>query len=264
MVPIAIFLSIFVALATAQACSSAASCPLDKSICQPITIATKQCSPCSMQASTLVGGGSCYCDPSKGFCATAQAQLGTCQPYTVYNKVCSKDTDCQTRADNVFFTNYISENLYCINKLCKPCSPALWDQYNTGGPNRTYVCPGYDAHLSNTYGRYAVGSSLPKFTFQCSASGDIVVLNSVLDFNYQYPGGDRSNWTPATTGSPTSTLAPRNTTTGSKVKPQGSTSPATSSVGEGDIFVHWQPLWTLAAALIVGAVLDLVAPYPNH
>ena len=217
------------------ACSSFIQCPLQQPVCQQYTQSFFACATCPPTAYRIVGGGSCYCDASQAYCSSAQTTLATCRLTTLTNQACTSDADCMTRASNTLQSNVPDQILYCIGNKCKPCNPATWSQYQIGGPSLRYTCPGYDPVLSNQYGSYMTGSPMPGFTFTCTQAGDILVLNSTIDFNYGYPGGDRSKWTPtsavvATTAAATSTATATSTsTTGAAASGSGSVSSTTGA-----------------------------------
>jgi hypothetical protein len=210
----AIFLAALIATAAAPtACVTGRDCTPDMPICTEVAFNVKQCTKCNTVTSRIAGGGSCYCDPSTSHCSILDGQVGKCAPSSIYNKPCSVDNDCVVHATTTLYTNWIEEVMYCVNQLCKPCSPALWATYNNGAVNGTITCMGYSSVLSNNYGHYTTAYPLPKFTFRCGANGDIVVVNSTLDFAYQYPYGDPSTWRPGTS-TITGAAVPSTTTTG--------------------------------------------------
>jgi len=219
------------------ACSSVGQCPLAQPVCQQFTQSFFACAACPPTAYRIVGGGSCYCDASQAYCSSAQPTLATCRLWSIMNKACSTNADCETRTSNTLQSNVPDQILYCIGNKCKPCNPATWSQYQIGGPSLRYTCPGYDPVLSNQYNRYMTGSPMPGFTFTCTSAGDILVLNSTIDFNYGYPGGDRSKWAPtsavvattATTASAATTSTTATATTGAAASGSGSVSSTTGA-----------------------------------
>jgi len=126
-----------------------------------------------------------------------------------------------------------------VNQLCKPCSPALWAQYKIGGASGVYTCAGYNKALSDLNRHYSIGWPLPKFMFRCAANGDIEVVNSTIDWNYQYPYGDRSSWAYSTSTN-TGAAVPSSTTGSSK----GQSSAAAGLIAD--------VLWT---AMIIAAIV---------
>jgi len=162
------------------------TCTLQQPYCTQYTFGTYYCTPCNIISSTLVGGGSCQCNPATSYCSVDTVSIGVCVPYTIYGQACTKNSDCQTTGSNVVNTGLIEQIMYCVNFQCKPCSPALWKQYAIANmPNYTYTCPGYSATLTNSLGRYATVTPMSAFTFQCLATGDIAVINATVDYNYQ-------------------------------------------------------------------------------
>jgi len=229
---LALVLLVIALLADAQtACSSVSQCSLTQPVCQQYTQSFFACAVCPPDSWRIVGGGSCFCDASQAYCSRAQPTLATCRLWSIMNKACSVDSDCVTYTSNTLHNNVPDQTLYCVGNKCKPCNPATWSQYQIGGPSLRYTCPGYDPVRSNQYGRYMTGSPMPGFTFTCVQSGDIVVLNSTIDFNYGYPGGDRSKWAPtsavvATTAAATTATA---ATTGAAASGSGSVSTTTGA-----------------------------------
>jgi len=201
-----------IASASGQACADARDCSLYTQKCTQVTFSGRRCTVCDPDRSRIAGGGSCFCDASTHYCSSVQGQIGVCAPYSIYNKACQADSDCLTRVTNDVHDNWPNEVLYCVNQLCKPCSPALWAQYKNGDANGVYTCAGYNKELSDNVMHYATATSLPKFMFRCAANGDIVVVNSTIDWNYQYPYGDRSSWT-YSTSTITGAAAPSGSTT---------------------------------------------------
>lgn len=132
------------------------------------------------------------------------------------------DSECRTYVDNLLGNGMLDQSLFCINQLCKPCSPALWTQYNTGGATGVYTCAGYSKVVSDMLGRYATSTPMPAFSFRCASNGDIIVVNSTIDWNYQYPYGDRSTWRPGTSTFAAATVATAATTSTSTTKSGGS------------------------------------------
>lgn len=169
------------------------------------------CFACSPSA-VIFGGGSCMCNANSTYCEPADTGIGQCKLYTILNKPCSDDSECKTTAGNLAADNLPAQSLYCVNSLCKPCSPTLWAANNNGAVNGVYTCPGFSASISNSAGTYKTLSRLSAVSFACAPDGSIVVINDQIDYNYQFPGGDRSNWTPsstfaATNGAATTTAA---------------------------------------------------------
>lgn len=195
--------------AMAQFCVSPGQCSLVKPLCENTEFGKNSCLACSTVAPIIGGGGSCQCDASSMYCSQVQATIGTCVPYTMLNKACTADSQCRTTTTNLVHTTVAVTNelLFCIQSKCKPCVPSIWTQFNVGGSTGVYTCPGYSATLSAQYGRYFTSTPMPGFAFSCTAQGDIVIVNASIDFNYQYPGGDRSNWTPSSSGSGSNTQA---------------------------------------------------------
>jgi hypothetical protein len=219
------------------ACSSFIQCPLAQPVCQQYTLSFYACAACSPTAWRMAGGGSCYCDASQAYCSNAQATLASCRLTTLTNNPCTVDSDCITYATNTMHSNAPDQVMYCIGNKCKPCNPATWSKYDIGGPSRRYTCPGYDPVLSNQYNRYMTGSPMPGFTFTCTQAGDILVLNSTINFNYGYPGGDRSTWTPtsavvATTAGGATTATAGTATTGAAGSTSGTGSTSTTTGGK--------------------------------
>jgi hypothetical protein len=216
------------------ACSSVGQCPLAQPVCQQFTQSFFACAACPPDYARMGGGGSCYCDASQAYCSSAQTTLATCRLATIINAPCTVDGDCVTHASNTLHANAVDQSMYCIGGKCKPCNPATWSKYQIGGPSLRYTCPGYDPVLSNQYNRYMTGSPMPGFTFTCTSAGDILVLNSTIDFNYGYPGGDRSKWTPtsavvATTATTATASTAATATTGAAASGSGSVSSTTGA-----------------------------------
>jgi hypothetical protein len=104
------------------------------------------------------------------------------------------------------------------------------------------VCQGYSALLSATYGVYRTLTPMPGFSFYCNGAGQIVVNNTVLNFNLGAPGGNASNWKPST-ATTTTTGAPVSRTTSSKTA-------GTSQASAASLF-HCQ----LAAIVVLAALM---------
>ena len=207
-------LLLLAALAASQACGTVGqtdpACNINLPYCTRYSFGANRCSRCA-PGSLMVGGGSCMCDASVHACFATDGAFGSCQPYTIKNKACSNDNDCQVRVNNAVQTGAISESLYCVSGMCKPCSPALWAQFNIGGPSGVFVCAGFSSTLSDQAGRYVTETARPGTSFSCSAAGEIVPVNNTIDLNYGYPGGDRSAWAVSSAG--TSTTAAVTTAT---------------------------------------------------
>jgi len=233
-----------ITFARSQTCSSPVECPMEKQQCTQVSFGIKQCTTCGVGYSQMAGGGSCYCDASRQYCSRITGQIGQCAPYSIYNKACQSDTECVTRIDNLVGSNLINEVLFCVNQLCKPCSPAIWAQYKIGDANGVYTCSGYSKYLSDLNRHYTTGWPLPKFMFRCASNGDIVVVNATIDWNYQYPYGDRSSWA-YSTSTITGAAAPASgSTTGSPKGGNGQSSAAAGLLAD--------VLWT---AMIIAAIV---------
>lgn len=233
-----------IAFAHGQSCVTGRDCSLAKPACTQTSFSGYQCTQCWPRFSQLAGGGSCYCDASKHYCSRTTGQMGQCAPYSIYNKACQADSDCITRIDNLLGDNLINEVLFCVNQLCKPCSPALWTQYKVGDANGIYTCDGYNKAFSDQNLHYSTSYPLPKFMFRCASNGDIEVVNATIDWNYQYPYGDRSSWT-YSTSTITGAAAPASgSTTGSSKGGNGQSSAAAGLLAD--------VLWT---AMIIAAIV---------
>jgi hypothetical protein len=137
----------------------------------------------------------------------------------------------------------VDELLYCVLGKCRPCKPSDWTQF-VGPLGTPRTCGGYDAALSTRLGRYATSTSMPAFTYTCSSlSGDLVVTNSTVDYNYAYPLGDRSLWTPP----PTTTTATAVTATATRTGGGQTSSNANSSAAAR---VYMATAVVVAAALV--------------
>lgn len=195
------------------------------------------CGQCQVRgAYAEAGGGSCQCDMRTRYCEQGGSLAGTCQPLTLLDAVCADDLDCRTTT-RVIVSNFpsittevrVNEQLYCVFNRCKPCDPQRWqDAVGTPGV-ATRKCPGYNAALSNRLGRYATTVSRPNYEYTCTTAGDLLVLNATVDYNLDYPLGDRALWQPSPSAppagsSPSSTraVAPDSNSTSSGTRCAGS------------------------------------------
>jgi hypothetical protein len=109
-----------------------------------------------------------------------------------------------------------NEKLFCVNGVCKPCNPTEWAaQIGTLGV-AALTCPGYSESISTNIARYATASRLSGSSYTCTTDGDFVWLNTTVDYNYQYPCGNRALWPGGcgNTPTPSSSPAPDGVTSG--------------------------------------------------
>lgn len=154
------------------------------------------CSECATQS--MFGG--CSCDSATSYCTMENSQAGRCIAYTKLNFPCFVDGDCQRQILNAYLQQTVEQPLLCVNSRCKPCKPSNWAQYTAHSRLTEFLCEGYDAALSNQLGRYATKTMRPGTRFTCDSNGNIVYLNSTVNFAFGYPSGDPANWSPTTTG----------------------------------------------------------------
>ena len=203
-----------IVVATAQSCDYIGNpgaeaafqnedCPFDKPYCRLVGDADSAggfCLPCDPSHD---GWAPCSCDPATSYCGRQTVLAGSCEPYTILDRACSKDDDCVTYVDSVVaiepevvIESVVDQRLYCVNDVCKPVTAKQWKK-TYGDIGETYTCPGYDERASNELGRYAVATMRPGTSFTLTDEGDVQVIDSTIDYNYGFPGGDRSQWQPS-------------------------------------------------------------------
>lgn len=180
-------------------------------------VSENRCAQCGIGGETSEpGGGSCQCDARTQYCSQTGVSAGTCATYTKINMTCSKDSDCQTKGyvitsiyPTVTTVYTIDEYLFCVGSKCKPCRPTDWIRL-VGPLGTPHTCAGYDSALSNRLGRYADRTSRPAYNYTCLNSGDLVVFNAAVNYDYGY-GTNRSLWVanPTTTAATLSSTATR-------------------------------------------------------
>jgi len=137
---------------------------------------------------------------------------------------CTNDAQCQRsvtrRLQSGTDITVLEEQLFCVNGGCKPCDPVAWAADVGPLGIATVRCDGYAPSISANIGRYATATRLSGSSFTCLATGDFQWVDAVVDYNYQYPCGDRANWpadcTTATTDPTTATTDPTTATTDPK------------------------------------------------
>lgn len=179
-------------------------CEIDSPYCVYNKIIDKVCASCRVIVSLPSYGGSCECDARTTYCSQSDNSGGFCLLYSMLNNPCTNDAQCQSTVvrdlpsgGTVILTE---ERLFCVNNKCKPCSPTLWN--STVGAGASLTCAGYSASISSAINRYATATRLSGIEYTCSNDGEIVYLQDVVDYNYQYPCGDRANWPSGCTPSP--------------------------------------------------------------
>lgn len=200
-------------------------CALDTPYCVNRQTTLPQCSECRVDTFT-VGGGSCDCPAATHYCSRAVGSSGLCAPYSLLGRTCTQASDCISstsvvQADGRTQLTMTNELLYCVAGRCRVCSPTAWQQYVGTPGTAVRTCGGYDAALSNRLMRYATATRNPATSYTCLSNGTVVVLNSTVDFNFGYLGGDRSTWvysasTTTTTTSSTATRTASTATTGAQ------------------------------------------------
>lgn len=260
-------LAILVALTTAQECNNPqpfqgqfyfwqdGDCSVETPYCTYRGSNPEQqtCTKCRIGG--FNGGlGSCNCDPRTHFCKQGGSNAGSCRPYTKLNDQCSIDKDCQTRINAITTItpvvqteDKLDESLSCVFGRCKPCDPDLWRDHIGDPGTATVTCAGYNAAVSDDLDRYVVETSRPRFEFTCTILGDIEVVNDTIDYNFGFPGGDRSEWTPSATDSTSATTSGGTTTSGS-----GSTTAGGDATSAG-----WGLLQPALLALVAVVALQL-------
>lgn len=211
------------------------------------TVVDQTCTKCRIGDYGQVGGGSCNCDPRTNYCKQGGNDAGSCRPYTRLDKQCISNQDCRTETNVITTINPViqtemkgDESMHCVNGFCKPCDPNVWrDIVGTPGV-ATIKCAGYSESVSNQLGRYVTETARPGFEYTCTLTGNIIVVNDTIDYNYGYDSGDWTTWTPATSSSSSSS--------GTATSGASTTGDATSSVG-----------WTLVVPAGSVVLLSLIA-----
>ena len=177
-----------------------AGCDIDSPYCNYAEGGqSKLCGTCRVRQQLSNYGGNCDCDPRTQYCSQASDQTsGQCVDYTTLNVNCINDDNCQTTVvralpsgGSVTLTN---EKLFCVAGRCKPCQPTEWQAAVGALDNSSITCAGYTAQVSSMLGRYATASRLSAVEYTCTADGDIVLVQPTVDYNYEYPCGDRALW----------------------------------------------------------------------
>jgi len=213
----------------------------------------QKCTRCRIGDSGVYGTvGTCNCDPRTHYCSQGGTTAGSCRAYTKLDRPCGSNLDCRTTT-NVITAIYpvlqteqkLDESLACVDGKCKPCDPQIWRD-NIGQPGvATVTCGGYNQPLSDTLDRYATESAMPGFTYTCDTAGNIQVVDNQVDYNFEYPGGDRTQWTPT----PEASTAPGTTSASGSTSTSATSADATSSSG-------WSLVPTVVAivAVVVAAL----------
>ena len=213
----------------------------------------QKCTRCRIGDSGVYGTvGTCNCDPRTHYCSQGGTNAGSCRPYTKLNDPCGSNLNCRTTV-NVITAIYpvvqteqkLDESLACVDGRCKPCDPQIWRD-NIGQPGvATVTCGGYNQPLSDTLDRYAAESAMPGFTYTCNTAGNIQVLDDQVDYNFDYPGGNRTQWTPTPEASPPPGTSSETSTSSAT---SATSADATSSSG-----------WSLVPTIIVVGTLAAAA-----
>lgn len=229
-----LFLQVGLARAELIPCSKGgirdANCPVDSETpyCAQYGLRMYACFAC-YPGSTIYGGGSCMCNANTSYCESDEAGYGNCKLYTILDKACSSDSDCKTTGNTIVQSNVPAQTLYCVNNKCKPCSPTLWAQNTNGAVAGVYTCAGFSSAGSDAAGTYKTNTGKPGTSFGCAADGSIIMINDVVNYDYQFPGGSRNNWGPSSTFAATNGQAISGSTTS---KSTTSAAAATNSGGQ--------------------------------
>lgn len=225
-------------LASAQSCNSvgqANECSLQTPWCTQNGGRSYACSACTR--GIYEGGGSCQCDPTTSYCSSATNTIGACLPYTTLGKSCQSDANCKTTTVNSYFGTVTEETTYCVNGACRQCSPARFAAANPSNPIVT--CGGFDSTISDRIRRYATSTNRPGTMYTCGSDGNIIMVNSTIDFSFGFPGPDRNAWSPSigngvavsTSSTAAAALATSGTTT-TAVQVHTATTAAGSTTGQ--------------------------------
>lgn len=233
-----------------------AMCDLDSPFCVYVTPTLKQCEYCTVldgKVSSYGGVAACNCDPTQYYCGQSNLDqnAGACLPYTILNNPCTQDSQCQTTtttrlASTGNTVTVTQERLFCVNNLCKPCDPVAWAADVGPLGVATVTCAGFDPTVSANLGRYATSTRLAGSSFTCTAAGDFQWVDSAVDYDYQYPCGDRTLWPDGCDNDPSPTPSPA---------PGSSTTPsADSNSGAGALM----PVLALTTLLLLAALATTV------